>query len=535
MPYLKVFNREIVDRRTYPSALAQSIHFAVSIEGGAFEPLNYNYGVLFPKAEISPENTILERGAKTPRIFRGEDGFVYFVADFVDADGVNLAEDKVYLFLTGDFSDYADCGLVPKSELPFDADSAPDTLAITLPELSNLLDRFTKLRFSYIFTPESVEISDINELNKISAEVVYSDGSTDLKPIKWKTDGITAPGEYVVTGEVIQQKYPYPSACGWADPVVFKWQDKWYFLATNDNTGDVGLYVRGADTVEGLFAEDCEPSLILPYDEERGFIQTFWAPEFHVIGRDLYILLAIGGKQWSPHSYMMRLKPGGDILKEDDWEEPVRVVRPDKSDLAPGAITLDMTYFKWCGRHYLCWSQRWFGPDSGSMLYIAETDTVRPWQLVSEPVLISRPLYGWENQSGTVNNEGPYPLFVGDKLYLNYSGGAAGGYSYVVGYLELEPGSDPLDPASWKKTPCPESSSVMFGDREGPAHNSFFVGDDGKTYFACHAQRIGEDNRRNTSITRVHINRIGRPVLGLEPEEDLPEDRKNVSIKVKLI
>ncbi len=73
----------------------------------------------------------------------------------------------------------------------------------------------------------------------------------------------------------------------------------------------------------------------------------------------------------------------------------------------------------------------------------------------------------------------------------------------------------------------------MFSDREGPAHNSFFTGDDGKIYFACHAQRIGEDNRRNTSITRLHINADGRPVLGLEPEEDLPERLKYVEIRLK--
>ena len=50
MPLLKVYNREIVDARTYPSALARGVHFAVSICGGGCEPLNYNYGILYPKA-----------------------------------------------------------------------------------------------------------------------------------------------------------------------------------------------------------------------------------------------------------------------------------------------------------------------------------------------------------------------------------------------------------------------------------------------------------------------------------------------------
>lgn len=525
MPLLKVYNRAIVDARTYPSALAQSVHFAVSAAEDGFEALNYNYGILFPKAQISSQDTILERGAKAPRVIR-HGSAVYFLADYVDPEGANLTPGQVYLWKTEDFQSYQDLGLTDVSRLPFDISLAGDTLSITLPELDSLLHRFSKLRFSHIELPEE---TSPDRLNSLPARVVYSDGSFDEKPVRWEI----SPDARSARGEVLQQKYPYPSACGWADPVVYFYQGAWYFLATNDNTGDVGLYIRRAASVKGLFADN-EPCLILPYDEKRGFIQTFWAPEFHQIGGELYILLAIGGRVWSPHSHMMRLKKGCDPLLESSWEEPVRVVRADGSDLAPGKITLDMTYFQTGGKHYLCWSQRRYNPDSGSMLYIAETRPETPWILKSEPVLLSRPLYGWENQSGTVNNEGPYPLFVGDKLYLTYSGGAAGGYSYVVGYLELEPGLDPLVPENWHKSPCPESSSVMFCDREGPAHNSFFTGEDGKTYFACHAQRIGEDNRRNTSLTRVQINAKGRPVLGLEPQEDLPEDdRRFVTVRLQ--
>lgn len=522
MPVLKVYERAIVDARTYPSALARSVHFAVSADGTAFEPLNNNYGVLFPKAEISPEDTILERNAVHPRIVRCR-GAVYVTADFTDSDGVNPRPSQVYLWKTADFQRYDDCGLVDKAALPFDAEAARDTLTITVPELTVLLTRFGKPSFSHIEWPESVSRRSL----PTTAAVVYTDGSRDLKPVRW----IVQPDGQTVRGEVLQAKYPFPSACGWADPMLFRHDGHWYFLATNDNTNDVGLFIRRAETVEGLFAEGNEPRCILPYDEARGFIQTFWAPEFHEIGGEAYILLAIGGKEWAPHAHMMRLKKGADLMQADAWEEPVRVVRADGSDLAPGKITLDMTHFRWRNRDFLCWSQRRYNPDSGSMLYIAETNPNTPWILKTEPVLLSRPLLGWENQSGTVNNEGPFPLVLGDKLYLAYSGGAAGGYSYVVGFLELT-GGNPLDPACWMKSPCPESSSVMFRDREGPAHNSFFTGDDGKLYFACHAQRPGEDTHRNTSITRLHIGANGRPVPGLEPEEDLPESAKSAIVRL---
>ena len=81
-----------------------------------------------------------------------------------------------------------------------------------------------------------------------------------------------------------------------------------YFIATNDNNDDVGLFVRYADTVAGLFDKDVKEYCILDYDEDRELIQTFWAPEFHMIGDDLYILFAVGPKNWGPQSHMMKLK-----------------------------------------------------------------------------------------------------------------------------------------------------------------------------------------------------------------------------------
>lgn len=56
------------------------------------------------------------------------------------------------------------------------------------------------------------------------------------------------------------------------------------------------------------------------------------------------------------------------------------------------------------------------------MLYLAEIDDTAPWKLKSDPVLLSRPLYGWENMEGTINNEGPYTFISDDTVYLAYSG-----------------------------------------------------------------------------------------------------------------
>ncbi len=395
--------------------------------------------------------------------------------------------------------------------------------------------RFDPLRFSGVRLPDGLEISDISELDSVLAEVIYSDGSVDKKKIRWDTSELSKSGKYTVKGEILQKKYGFPLVCGFADPVIFEYGGKFYFIATNDLTGAVGLYVREAESPEALLKPDCEPTCILDYDEERGFIQTFWAPEFHIIGGELCILFAVGGKKWDPQSHIMKLRRGGSISSPDGWEAPVRICKMNGEYISTKDITLDMTFFRFGGKAYYCWSQRHLSPDSGSMLYVAEVDEADPTRLASEPVLISRPLYGWENQSGTVNNEGPYPLYAENGLYLNYSAAAAGAFSYSSGFLYIQNGSDPLLPSSWKKDVCPSSSSFLFGDREGPAHGSFFHNrEDGKTYYVCHAQKHGEDGKRNASVTRVHFGALGRPVLALSADEDLPESAKNITLEVTL-
>lgn len=132
-------------------------------------------------------------------------------------------------------------------------------------------------------------------------------------------------GTFRIRGTVQNEQYQFPLACGFGDPVIFPWEGRYYFIATNDNLNDVGFYVRESEDVAGLFREDTQQHLILGLDEERGFVQTFWAPEFHVIGGELYILFAISGKKWGPQCHLMKLKKGGSLIDPESWEEPVRI------------------------------------------------------------------------------------------------------------------------------------------------------------------------------------------------------------------
>ena len=79
-------------------------------------------------------------------------------------------------------------------------------------------------------------------------------------------------------------------------------------------------------------------------------------------------------------------------------------------------ITLDMTEFEVNGRVYAAWSQRQFHPvDQGAWLYIAELDPEKPWKLISDPVLLSMPEYGWANNH-TFVDEGPFTLITDKNI-----------------------------------------------------------------------------------------------------------------------
>ncbi len=150
---------------------------------------------------------------------------------------------------------------------------------------------------------------------------------------------------------------------------------------------------------------------------------------------------------------------------------------------------------------------------------IARTDEKEPWKLTSDPVLLSRPLYEWENVEHTINNEGPYAFMVGDEVYLTYSGGAANGYTYVVGLLRASAHSDLLDGSSWKKEGAPVLSFYSVEGEYGPGHNSFFVDKDGSLRIAYHGETAIDGNLRCSGIRRIHFDLQGRPRFDLRPNE----------------
>ncbi len=520
---IRVYTRE-VDPDCYPAGLARSIHFECRIGEGEWEPLNRNYGILFAEGLVSEQNTIVPMGVRNLGIFRMADGTVCVTGERVHENGSNDAnsQGKLLLWKTKDLIHFSECGLIDSSSLP---ETLSDTLTVE-PELAETaLCWWRPVVHTGTSAPEKICVQSEKELDAICARLDYSDGSDREKRVVWDKSGIRfdRPGTYEVHGTITQQAFRFPLAKGYGDPVVFPWEGKWYFIATNDNLNDIGLYVREADRPEDLFAEGIEEHLILPFSPERGFEQTFWAPEFHVIWGELYILFAVSGHTWGPQCHMMKKKKTGRIIDEDGWENPVRVVRKDGTPLAEGPITLDMTFVRANLGAWVIWSYReHIGTplDSGSMLYIAPIDEREPWRLTGDPVLLTRPLYGWENVSGTINNEGPHAFVRDGKVYVTYSGGSANRYTYALGLLTADIDSDLSDFRSWTKSITPVLTFYSVKGEYGPGHNSFFVNDDGELMIAYHAETSLTEMLRCDGIRRVHFRQDGTPYFQMAQWED---------------
>ena len=443
---LRAYTRQ-PDVNCYPDGLARSIHFTLTVDGKE-TPLNHGYGMLFTEAEIDGLNRISPRCLKDPRINVQPDGGWLITATRTLEDG--SAEDnggKVRAWETEDFCTFRSLGMI-------DPPAAAGTEEAELPET---------------LVP--------GMLHRWNDAVGYPLPICTERP----------------------EGFPFPLMKGYGDPVCHWYRGNYYYMATNDNTDNIGFYIRKSPTMQGLFDGSSPETLLMGVDEEKGFIQTFWAPEFHEINGKLYLLFAISGKKWGPQCHIMELKEDGDPADPNNWLPPKPVLRMDGSPLAgEDAITLDMTCFR-TDRLYAVWSYReHIGTelDTGSMLMIALLDEERPWRLASEPVLLSRPLFGWENMGHTINNEAPNAWFEHGRILLGFSGGAAAGYSYVVGVLTADEKADLLDPASWQKSGTPALCFASIEGEYGPGHHSFFFDAEGQPWILYHTvQGFGQHLR----------------------------------------
>lgn len=585
--YLLCYTRVPVDETTYAPKLAYSMHVAYSENKCDFQPLNHNSGILFAKATDNSDGTLNAKSLKNPYLFYRKDGSFGVLAISVLGDGSEDISSKgsVLFFTSTDLLHYKEEGLIdlkgdtfvqditchydmsqmkyiirwsdtegnyyqnktsdlsPQCELsapkkteafsiePVTTDiegAVPrNVISISKEIACKLVGKLTVPENISIEVPKECKAACEEDLKKIKAIAGYSDGTTAVKNIDWDESEIDwkKPGTYHIKGRVHQDHFENPIAINRADPCIGRWNGKYYFIATNDADNNHSLYIREADNIPDLLQAKEHKILDTTMYEHLG--NLLWAPEFHIVRGELYIFHAgTPGEFVKEQSHVMKLKKGGNPIKAEDWTMPLRVLKKDGSYLYDAGITLDMTCFEHGEDVFVVWAQRQFTPvDQGSWLYIAKVSPEEPWKLITDPVLLSKPDYGWANNHVFVD-EGPFALITDKKVFLTFAS-ALIDETYTVGLLSADLDVDLLDVASWTKENYPLLTSRSVPGEYGPGHNSYVTDEDGTVWNAYHA-RFGIGEPRSSGIRRVHFDMEGYPVLDLVEEKDLNKELAEV-------
>jgi beta-xylosidase len=244
---------------------------------------------------------------------------------------------------------------------------------------------------------------------------------------------------------------PIIGLIGPADPDVIKYQGTYYMYPTLDGKG-YDVFVS-KDLVHWKRKGKCFT------DPRRGA----WAPGiFHDIRGDgnFYLYYTVdrpgGGKQIGVASADGPLGPF-----------------VDRENLVNGAIDAHL-FQDDDGRLYL-----YFVKIPGSRIYVQPMSN--PVTKKGDPTEVIRPTENWERKRGAVT-EGPWMLKHNGMYYLMYSGSAADGPDYGIGYATA---SSPLGPfKKYEHNPIGKRGGGVFG----PGHNCVVTGPDGKLWMVYHQQ-----------------------------------------------
>lgn len=421
-----------------------------------------------------------------------------------------------------------------------------NSLALTKEEgkyLKNKLGRIVHVGTLPLEVSVPISASVVSDIRKKKATLLYSDGSQAEKRVVWNEEDLkrldsAAPGTYTVRGKIFQYPFQYPVAMSnCADPNILYYQGRYYMVSTYDVEWN-HISIRCSDTLDGL-------SDAVHRWKEAVLIKgegAHWAPELHVIGSRLYMLLSIIRGEKGVQAYMMQLKENGDLMKPEDWSAPIRVVKSDGNpiynDGRIDGLSLDMTYFEDGGKSYVCWSDRkkfyvdGKDVDPGPVLRIATVDPKEPWKLTSDPYIIGSEAFSWSFCIRPLQlAEGPYVLeSKDDNVYMVYSGGGVTGGNYEVGMLTARKGSNLLDPASWSNSARPWMNNGSPVSQVGPGHNSFVKDEYGDLYNVYHSGH----RPRHTGVCPVHFRFDGSPIIDMALYEEVSPDLKEVEMQVRL-
>ena len=251
------------------------------------------------------------------------------------------------------------------------------------------------------------------------------------------------------------------------DPSIIFQNGMYYHCYSKGNK----VCMSASKTLEGL---DEAPIITVFTADKEEYAHELWAPELHLINDKCYIYIAMDdGDNYHHRMYVLENNSNNPL---DEYKMHGKI-----SD-STNKWAIDGTIVQYHNKLYMVWSG-WEGDENVAQhLYIAEMSD--PFTICSPRRLICSPDQPFEQGScdgidAPFINEGPFPFYDNDDLYILYSGSGSWDVHYCIIALKLN-GKDPMKDEWIKdKGPFLESNDII----KGPGHCSIIQGKDKNLIF----------------------------------------------------
>ena len=306
-----------------------------------------------------------------------------------------------------------------------------------------------------------------------------------------------------------------------ADPWVVRSEGKYYSVESRQG----GIYVYRSDTLTSIK----QNAVRVWSPPSSGWNQTdIWAPELHFIDGHWYIYYAAGmpGPSGPDAAFTDQragvLKSTGTNPQGPYTDEGMLYTGDDIVGKTNNVWAIDMTVERINGQLYAVWS----GWEENRTTHVTPQHTYiarmsNPWTIATNRVRISSPTESWEIGPRLNLQEGQEFLVNGTNTFIVYSTRESFLPDYRLGWLKLvSPTADPLDPASWQKSPGPVFTGLPSGGVYGVGHASFTTSPDGtENWIVYHAKSVNTEGwgDRKIHTKKFTWNTDGSPNFGTPP------------------
>ena len=303
-----------------------------------------------------------------------------------------------------------------------------------------------------------------------------------------------------------------------ADPWMTRLGENYYFCQT---AGDAGLIVWKSNCItdKGIMR-------VVWMAPETGWNRAeIWAPELHYIHGRWYIYYAgSNGRNETHRMGVLRAKTDD---PQGEYEDMGFLYTGDSIETGENnRWAIDGTPLEHRGKLYLIWSG-WEDHRDIQWNYIAEMKN--PWTISSNRVrLAPNDTYLWERVDESPNGRGLHEaaqiLKSDDKIFVVYSCSGSWQASYKQNWLWMSKDDDPMNPASWHKSPTPVFEGT---DRVlGIGHPSFVTSPDEKEEWVVYHTKVSRQHGWQRVVMTQPFSRTqdGTPVFGdpIQPGELIP-------------